>query len=112
MEGDGPGVVEEAAHPAEELGVGEVAATNPGQVFDVLLRVLVEESQVLGKSLRTGKVVHMKERVWRSECFVILWPGSHDDGEDLGKHNPLYSSRQDTCKLTLCFKACQNFSEM
>ena len=35
MEGDGPGVVEEAAHPAEELGVQEVAATNPGQVFDV-----------------------------------------------------------------------------
>ena len=81
--GDWFRMVQEAAHAAEELGVGKPSLSHPAEVFVVLGRVLTEESEVFRQTPGTGKVVHVEERVWRSHSLIILQSGAHHHWQDL-----------------------------
>ena len=69
---------------------------------------------MFGQSLRAGKVVHMKERVEGSHSFVVLRSGSHDDGENLSKHNYNLASHLTTSpcasKLARTFQKCSQYN--
>ena len=76
-------MVQEATDSTEELGVGKPSLLDPVEVFVVLSRVFIEESEVFGQTAGSRELVHVEERVGRSHCLVVLQSGSHHHWQNL-----------------------------
>ena len=80
-------LVEHGAQPAEEVSVDEATRFLPLKVLIVERVVLIEQVQVLGQLLGTGKVVHVDERVLRRVLLVVDARCPHHYGQNIGSKN-------------------------
>ena len=96
--------MEHGTHSTQKLGILKLSSPNPLQIirwcyklhlfnvanehpyleiFVVQSWILIQKFQMFCKFLRTGEVVHMKERVFRSNSLIIFSSSSHHYGKNL-----------------------------